>query len=145
MAAALDVQRAFAGDLQADRQAVRVGATDAAIAFDKARVVGDALAVEGKVRLACDTPHHFTHGRTGLDGRRQAGFVEGGQHHAAAIEGFEDHLVRLFADFAQAPVGEEADAGGEVFHAIGDFVDAQYAHCPASTPAQASGCWFMPQ
>ncbi|MNN28982.1 hypothetical protein D3C81_1425670 [compost metagenome] len=145
MAAAFDLQHALAGHLQTDRQAVGVVATDAAVAFDKARVVGDALAVQGQVGFAFHAPDHFAHGRAGLDGRWQASFVDIGQHHPAAVEGFKNHFVRLFTDLAQAPVAEEAHTGVQVFNAIGDFIDTEHTHELASTPAQASGCSFIPQ
>ncbi|MNP69058.1 hypothetical protein D3C76_1651030 [compost metagenome] len=110
--------------MQADRQAIGVGAADTTVGFDEARVVGDALAVELEVGVAFDAPDHFAHRRAGLDGRRQASLVDVGEHHAATVEGFEDHLVSLLADFAQAPVAEKTRAGFQVFDTVGDFINA---------------------
>ncbi|MCY1462789.1 hypothetical protein D9M71_805990 [compost metagenome] len=61
VAAALDVQCALAGHLQADRQAIGVGAANTAVRLDEARVVGDAFAVKLEVGIAFDAPDHFAH------------------------------------------------------------------------------------
>ncbi|MNF82672.1 hypothetical protein D3C84_649830 [compost metagenome] len=62
MAAALNVQFTLAGHLQTDRQAIGVGATNTAVRFDEARIVGDSFAVKLQVGVAFDAPDHFAHG-----------------------------------------------------------------------------------
>ncbi|MCY1218748.1 hypothetical protein D9M72_306980 [compost metagenome] len=126
--AALDLDIALASDLQAHRQSVGIKAADAALALDEAGVARDALGIQFEVRLTLHAPDHFAQGGAGLDGRRQAGLVQGRDNHAAAVEAFEDHLVVTRLHLLQAPVGKEAGTGGQVFHAVGDFVDSQYAH-----------------
>src|SRR5690606_20414928 len=118
----------LAGDLQANRQAIGIQATDATLALGEARLARNALGVQLEIRLALDAPDHFAQGRAGLDGRRQAGLVQRRDHDAAAVEAFEDDLIVARRHLLQAPISEEAGTAGQVFHAVGDFVDSQYAH-----------------
>ena len=139
----------LARDLETHGQAVGVGAADApalvASPLHKAGFVANAVSVALQIGFAFHSPDHFAQGRPLLDGRRQVGMPIGRHDDAAAVEAFEHQAVRRFLHQLQPPVEEKAAAGGEVVHAVGDFVDTQYAHGDSSQFAQGKGLAFRPQ